>query len=376
MNATLELTRSVDVDGVLDLEARYRFSRFAYIHAVAGRFVIESPFTPAVIELTDKAVFEVLAVLAEGVWLKELLEPLSEEVRTLVIQILEKCQACRLLTPLDENGRALEDQNELQTWEFHDLLFHARSRAGRHDHPFGGTYRFSETTEPLPAFKNRAFRRVFPLHVPDMEQLKAQDPPFSQVLEGRTSLREYSSIPLDIEQLGEFLYRSCRHIRLYDGGAGGQVCHRVAPSGGGMHPLEVYLLIKACRGIAPGTYHYHPRDHQLGLVTEWNGDMEAVLADAGRASGLGAQHPPVLICLAARFQRTAWKYAGIAYATILKDVGSLYQTFYLVATAMGLAPCGLGSGNSDTFARLIGSRYYDETTVGEFMLGPCVSGSV
>ena len=64
-----------------------------------------------------------------------------------------------------------------------------------------------------------------------------------------------------------------------------------------------------------------------------------------------------------------WKYEGVAYALILKHVGVLYQTFYLVATAMGLAPCGLGGGDSDLFARAAGLDYASETSVGEFIVG-------
>ena len=42
---------------------------------------------------------------------------------------------------------------------------------------------------------------------------------------------------------------------------------------------------------------------------------------------------------------------------------------YLVATAMDLAPCGLGVGDSDLFARIVGTDYYAETSIGEFILG-------
>ena len=61
--------------------------------------------------------------------------------------------------------------------------------------------------------------------------------------------------------------------------------------------------------------------------------------------------------------------SSIAYALILKHVGVVYQTMYLAATAMGLAPCALGCGDSDAFARAAGTDYYDETSVGEFLLG-------
>ena len=40
-----------------------------------------------------------------------------------------------------------------------------------------------------------------------------------------------------------------------------------------------------------------------------------------------------------------------------------------VATAMELAPCGLGGGNSDLFAKAAGCNYHAESSVGEFALG-------
>ena len=54
---------------------------------------------------------------------------------------------------------------------------------------------------------------------------------------------------------------------------------------------------------------------------------------------------------------------------ILKDLGGLFQNMYLAATAMGLAPCAIGIGNSDLFARATGIDYYAEGSVGEFVLG-------
>jgi len=42
---------------------------------------------------------------------------------------------------------------------------------------------------------------------------------------------------------------------------------------------------------------------------------------------------------------------------------------YLVATAMGLAPCALGSGDTELFAKATGLDRLAEASVGEFMLG-------
>jgi SagB-type dehydrogenase family enzyme len=96
--------------------------------------------------------------------------------------------------------------------------------------------------------------------------------------------------------------------------------------------------------------------------------VEELLKNASQSTGQKYM-PQVLIVIAARFQRLAWKYESMAYAAMLKHVGVLYQTMYLVATAMGLAPCGLGGGNSDLFVKAARTDYYAETSIGEFTLG-------
>ena len=97
--------------------------------------------------------------------------------------------------------------------------------------------------------------------------------------------------------------------------------------------------------------------------------MSALLDDARLSVGSPAGPLQTLVVLTARFQRLSWKYQSMAYAALLKDVGVLFQTMYLVATAMGLAPCALGGGDSDLFAEAAGLDSYAETSVGEFLLG-------
>jgi hypothetical protein len=53
-----------------------------------------------------------------------------------------------------------------------------------------------------------------------------------------------------------------------------------------------------------------------------------------------------------------------------------FQTMYLAATAMGLAPCAVGGGDADLFVRAAGTDYCTETSVGEFILGSQQPGPV
>jgi SagB-type dehydrogenase family enzyme len=54
---------------------------------------------------------------------------------------------------------------------------------------------------------------------------------------------------------------------------------------------------------------------------------------------------------------------------ILKDVGALLQTFYLMATDMGLGGCAIGVENIDLFAKMTGLEFHVEGPVGQFALG-------
>jgi SagB-type dehydrogenase family enzyme len=64
-----------------------------------------------------------------------------------------------------------------------------------------------------------------------------------------------------------------------------------------------------------------------------------------------------------------WKYQSMAYALVLKNVGVLIGAMYLVAAAMHLAPCAVGSGGADLFSRVTGLDPLVESVVGVFTLG-------
>ena len=113
------------------------------------------------------------------------------------------------------------------------------------------------------------------------------------------------------------------------------------------------------------------RQYAAYLVAEVEvpGPASEALLDQASATLGGAGRPQVVLVVTARFQRLSWKYRSMVYALVLKHVGVLYQTLYLVATDMGLAPCAMGGGDSDLFAEASGLDPLIEASVGEFALG-------
>lgn len=350
-------------------EGMYQLSRFAYLRRDSeDLLVLESPLAHSrmlihkaqgaalIYELTSKKSFSSLLNLLPGVCDKEISSFLS-----LLI-------AGGFVEQTSRDGHLREDQNHtLIQWDFHDLLFHSRARIGRHNYPIGGNFRFIRHISPQPAVKPTPTTPKITLYKPDIHQLMESDQRLTEVLETRQSIRSYGKQPISIKELGEFLYRVARIKEVYTTNLG-EFTKRPYPSGGASYEIELYLTVDQCDGIAQGFYYYSPSEHVLYPISEPNEHTEGLLQEAWQATA-GICRPQILFTLAARFQRVSWKYQSMAYATILKNVGVLYQTMYLVGTAMNLAPSALGLGNSDRFCKVASTDYFVESSVGEFMLG-------
>jgi SagB-type dehydrogenase family enzyme len=354
----------------LNPHSRFRLSRFAYCHRDGEWLIVESPLSVARIILSGPMGVALFAELAQPRTCCDLGGAIDKDAAEAFVSLLA---SAALIAEVNDEDRLPEDDDPpLAQWAFHDLLFHSRSRPGRHDYPLGGTFPFLGKIAPLPALKPQMTDDTTPLFRPDIARLEENDVPFARVLERRRSIREYGEQPITGKQLGEFLYRVARVRKVIDPDPARsrpyQITSRPYPSGGATYDLELYLAINRCVDIPVGIYHYEPWSHDLRKLAGLNMHVKALLQDARLAAGLLCE-PQVLIILASRFQRLSWKYTGLAYATALKNVGVLYQTMYLVATAMGLAPCGLGAGNAALFATTVGTEYFVESSVGEFLLG-------
>ncbi len=351
-------------------DRRYTLSRFAAMRSDGGQAVLESPIARARAIVHDARVASLLYALAGP----RDLSGVADAVPALPVNAISRSMGVLLDAGMLVEATDGEADEALEVWEFHDLLFHERSRS-RAGAVGGGTFRFAGLRPPTPPRRPSFPGPRVELTRPDPEEIIRRDPPFSRVQDERRSIREYGATPVDVRQLGEFLYRAgrvTRQARSEVATPAGLVpmdfAWRPFPGGGALYELELYPIVRRCGGLEPGLYHYDPFEHALEFVSA-AGSAAGLLEEAGRAAGIAPDRIQVLIVVAARFGRVFWKYSGIGYATILKDVGSLYQTMYLVATAMGLAPCAVGAGNPEEFASASGNPPLVEGSVGEFLLG-------
>jgi SagB-type dehydrogenase family enzyme len=263
----------------------------------------------------------------------------------------------------DDPDDEAEDRLSTCQWQPHELWFHHRSRTHWPGTPHGTSNWAVGRFDPL-----AARRGPFGGEVVDLSRgAPVLDLQLTAALEERRSVRRHDDVnPITAADLGELLYRCARNRDIYSID-GVERVSRPYPAGGALHELEIYPVIRKVSGLEPGLYHYDPQHHRLERISETTLPVRRLLR-AG-ASAAGAEEPQVLLVIAARFGRVMWNYQSMAYALIMKHVGVLFQTMYLVATSMGLAPCALGGGDAAAFAEATGLDPLEEGSVGEFALG-------
>jgi SagB-type dehydrogenase family enzyme len=351
-------------------------SRFAYMRRRGNEMVLESPRAGALFKICNPKIATTVAILSTPQPIKRLRRqdgfPGIE-----LLALLVDCQILFNVGPARDSGlRPAEGNDDLVLWDFHDLLFHARSTEGRHANPMGGVYPYAGVMSPLPAVRPR-----WPGKKIDLRKVSAAHSqpisPAAKLLRERHSTRIFDDQrPITLAELARFLDSAARvqsrfRSKVDLGGADGPVVAYAArpyPSGGGGYELELYLAVDKCEGLVRGFYHYDAGGHALVPIGVRTHELEALLKGAEFAMGAPAA-PQILITIAARFGRISWKYSSLAYALILKDVGVLIQTLYMMATDMGLGGCAIGSANIDLFAKMTGIEFHVEGPVGQFAIG-------
>jgi SagB-type dehydrogenase family enzyme len=348
-------------------------SRFAYMRRRGNEIVLESPRAGALFKICNPKIAAVIAMLATPRQVRDL----RRQDGFPGVELLALLMDCQIVLKADvsagRGARLAEDEGSLVLWDFHDLLFHTRSTEGRHANPLGGTYLHAGVLPPPPAVRSRWPGKKIDLRKSRAPRSRALSP-LAKLMHERHSTRVFNiQRPVTLAELARFLDNTARVVstwsaRVEDAGPVVTYTARPYPSAGASYELELYLAVDRCEGLPRGFYHYDAGEHALAAIAARPHELQALLTGAALAMGVSAV-PQILITIAARFGRVSWKYSSLAYGLILKDVGVLTQTFYLMAQEMGLGGCAIGTTNIDLFAKMTGIEFDSEGPVGQFALG-------
>lgn len=187
------------------------------------------------------------------------------------------------------------------------------------------------------------------------QQLPTPEPTaLDELLAARATCRNFdpeAQVPL--HDVSGLLHRVFGAQATHSLAPGAVALKKNSPSGGGLHPIEAFLLVQNVEGVPPGLYHYHPTAHALEPMRLVPRDALAAMAHELVAGQAWFANAPVLVLMAARFQRSFWKYRNHAKAwrVIQLDAGHLSQNLYLSATERGYGAFITGAINDECAER-------------------------
>ena len=108
--------------------------------------------------------------------------------------------------------------------------------------------------------------------------------------------------------------------------------NRNYPSGGGLYPIETYLISSAFESQSPAVFHYNPTTHTLERLWE---------LPAGFDIKTLAKHPDTLplsslLVFTSVWARSSAKYGELSYQHALLEAGHMSENVLLVANAVGV----------------------------------------
>lgn len=175
---------------------------------------------------------------------------------------------------------------------------------------------------------------------------------FTKIMLDRRTARRFSDHPISESELSKLLYYSWGMTANVENPLGDFFIRKTSPSGGSLHPIEVYPIILNVENIPVGCYHYSVRKHgleELSLdnpvdwIIEACGDQEWV-AEAG-----------VIFLCTAFLPRTAWKYdySRVSRA-VISEIGYTGQSAFLTATWLKLGAFTTAALRDEIFEEMLG----------------------
>lgn len=178
-----------------------------------------------------------------------------------------------------------------------------------------------------------------------------------EAIERRRSRPPDPGPPLTLETLARLV------VAGYGEAAGGR---RTVPSGGGLYPLELYVVALRVDGLPAAVYHLDPLTPALEIVEP--GDHREELCRALPLADL-VEHATAALFLTATFWRSRFKYGLRGYRFALLEAGHAAQNVVLAAAAADVSALPLGGFYDALVERMLGADGVDESVLYGMVLG-------
>ena len=265
-------------------------------------------------------------------------------------------------------------------------VYHENSKMRRIDGQFWGK-RFSEIRSNIHLCKamSKTYKEYPNNYSIELtKEFSKSSMAFEDIIINRRTTREFSGEAITLEQLSKLLYftygitfsfkafgqhggffhapdyeigpKAIDVLNEYDG----YQSFRAAASGGGLYPLEIYVVVNAVDGLDRGLYHYNVKLHKLELLRK--GDQEPAYSELVFNEEWQSRSS-VHFAITSIMDRTRFKYLERGYRFINIDLGHAVENLYLTATSCGLGCAAIGGFFDDEVNKFLDVDGQNETTM-------------
>ena len=206
------------------------------------------------------------------------------------------------------------------------------------------------TMEPPGVHLQQAGKEDFDVDLMRLPKPGSLDVPLGLAIRQRVSTRTFAADALTLDQLSTIVHAGYGLIGRTQFGQV-EFLERSVPSGGGLYPLELYVIVRAVDGLEPGIHHYVPLHHGLELVRP--GRLPGAFNTYLFLGQPYATSAAAVVVLTAVTQRSLGKYGDRGYRYLLLEAGHAAQNVNLATVALGLGCCNLGGFFDEELAAVI-----------------------
>ncbi|MDL1913115.1 MAG: SagB/ThcOx family dehydrogenase [Bergeyella sp.] len=208
---------------------------------------------------------------------------------------------------------------------------------------FNNPYVAERSAQPFKCYPNHEI-----IDLNDYVKLKNNSNLF-QVLNRRRSNRNFDeNYKISLFEISNLLYQSygvTKKAKISESDVEGHIGFRNVPSGGGLYPLEVYIVLFNSH-IENGLYHYRPDINALELlkIGDFSEDLNKIIQ---AEPYVNMKSGSCIILTTGIIERLIIKYGDRGYRFLMQEVGFVAQTISLLAEALHLGSCMLGGYHDD-----------------------------
>lgn len=194
---------------------------------------------------------------------------------------------------------------------------------------------------------------------------------YFELLQNRRSVRNYDKdYKISLYEIHNLLFRSYgvnRKERISGIDYEGHIGYRNIPSGGGLYPLEIYIVVLNGH-IDKGLYHYRPDMNCLEILKH-SDDVDHLNNIIQAEPYIDLKAASCVIMTTGLIERSMIKYGDRGYRFLMMEVGFLSQTISLISTSLNLGSCMVGGYNDDLINQYLGIDGVFETVNNIIVIG-------